>query len=261
MAIFDQDGSGRSELTEKTLECLLNTVDFNTHKLVLIDNDSCIKTKTILAKFAGHFSAIGEYNQDHLTIISNEENIGTARAINQGIKMREPDQFVLKMDNDIIINSINWIEEMEEALRRNPMIGILGLKRKDLIETPWNPDINWRSELIMLPHKPGETWMVFEKVKGVMGTCTLYNHALLDKVGYLYQPSLYGYDDSLISGRSGLAGFINGFLPHINIDHIDPGGTFYQKWKEDEAGLRASEAQKIMGQYISGERDIYERCE
>ncbi len=257
MAIFDQIGSGRTELTEKTLQNLLDTVDFRRNDICLVDNASCPETQSVIMSFC---KIMDDDFPGHAFLFHNQENVGTAKAINQGIILRKPGQTVIKMDNDVIIHQRNWIDIMEDALHRSPKIGILGLKRKDLMEWPGHPEANWRSTLHMLPHKPGERWLIFEQVRGVMGTCTMYNPLLLDKIGFLNQPSKYGYDDSLISGRSELAGFINGFLPSIEIDHIDPGGTFYQKWKEDEAAIRASEANQIMAEYLNGTRNLYENA-
>ncbi len=260
MAVYDLEGSGRTEITQRTLEGLLRTVDFNKHRIFIVDNNSCDATKSVLAKFSGHFSSLGSFPPENLTIISNNENLGTAKAVNQGLKHRRREEHCIKMDNDVIIYHGDWIGEMEEALRRQTNIGILGLKRNDLIESPYHPDANWRSALYMLPQKPGERWIVFEKVKGVMGTCTMYNWRLLDKIGFLYQPTVYGYDDSLISVRSEVAGFVNGFLPYINIDHIDPGGTPYQKWKEDHSGPLMEQASKIADDYRKGRRSVYEEA-
>jgi GT2 family glycosyltransferase len=161
------------------------------------------------------------------------------------------------MDDDVIIHQHGWADEMEEAIRREPQIGIVGLKRKDLQERPDHEERQFQSVLMMLPHAPGERWVVVERVKHLMGTCQMYNSALLDKIGYLYQPSLYGYDDTLASYRSQLAGFINVFLPHIPIDHIDPGGTPYQHWKEKDAGENAQLVSDIVDEYIAGTRSIY----
>jgi hypothetical protein len=67
----------------------------------------------------------------------------------------------------------------------------------------------------------------------------MYSSKLLEKIGYLYQlGGLYGFDDALASVRAHVAGFSTVFLPHIDIDHIDPGTTEYQQWKESYAGER-----------------------
>ena len=131
------------------------------------------------------------------------------------------------MDNDVLIHSPDWVEQLEEAIERDPSIGQCGLKRKDCWENPENPDPNYQTELYSLPHEPGQRWIIGEKTHHIIGTCVMHSAALLDKVGYLYQPGLYGFDDVLMSLRSQLAGFKNVFLPHIDIDHIDPGGTDY----------------------------------
>lgn len=175
MAVYDQEGTDRPIYTRDTLRSLLDTVNFHKHRIFIIDNNSCDQTKKFLAEFAGNFSSVGPYPPDHLVIIHNTENVGTAKAVNQGLKHREPGENCIKMDNDVVIHYTNWIEEMEEAIERLPKIGILGLKRNDLIESPTCKDPAWRSILYELPHQPGQRWLYFERVRGVMGTCTMYN--------------------------------------------------------------------------------------
>lgn len=220
MAVYDTEANGRTKFTERTLQCLQDTVDLTKHNLIVIDNNSCQETKKLLK----------DYNT-----ITLPENIGTAKAINLAWRLREPKQHLIKMDNDVVIHSTGWVEELEETIETDIHIGILGLKRKDLIEDPYRNDF-YKSELRMLKHRAGDKWRIVEDVTHVMGTCQMYNYRLIDKIGGLYQMgSLYGFDDSLASLRSQLAGFRNSFLSHINIDHIDNGGTDYQKWKESTA--------------------------
>ena len=109
----------------------------------------------------------------------------------------------------------------------------------------------------MLPHEPGQRWIIVEKSKHIMGTCVLHSSALLDKIGYMYQPGVYGYDDTLMSCRAIVAGFITCFLSHIEIDHIDPGGTDYIGWKQKEAGIYQREVVQLMRDYQSGKLSTY----
>jgi GT2 family glycosyltransferase len=255
MAVHDTEENGRSELTRKTLGSLSRTVDLDHDRLFIIDNGSCGETKILLDAY------FNTYFGKQISIITLPENIGTAKAINLAWKERKPGEHCIKMDNDVVINQSGWVEEMEAAIEREPQIGIIGLKRKDLAEYPGNPNKQYNSELLMLPHQPYEKWIVVERVKHVMGTCQMYNSALLDKIGFLYQPSLYGYDDTISSYRCNIAQFLNVFLPHIDIDHIDPGGTDYTKWKQDQAAEYAPGLIKIINDYISGARPIYEPCE
>lgn len=189
--------------------------------------------------------------------IRNEENIGTARAINKAWAYREPGEHCVKMDDDILINSGHSFDEMERAIELDPQIGQVGLKRKDCWEFPGHENADYKSELKMLPHTPGHPWIIVETVKHVIGSCVMHSSALLDKVGYLYQPSLYGYDDVIMSHRTHLAGMYSCFLPHINIDHIDDGTTPYQDWKHKHSGEQTQKVIDLVHEMYNGTKPIY----
>lgn len=262
MAVYDTEENKRSEITRRCLDSILDTVDLSRHRMFIIDNKSCQATKDIYDDFVVRFeSKYPWYNLNRPVFIGLPENIGTARAINQAWKSRRPSEHCIKMDNDIIINSPGWVDELEEAIRRDPAIGQVGLKRKDCWEWPGHEHADWRSELHMLPHMPGEPWQIVEKVKHVIGSCVMHNAALLDKVGYLYQPGLYGFDDVIMSHRTHIAGFYSCFLPHINIDHIDPGGTPYQSWKEKYAGEQTQQMIDLVHEMYNGTKPIYYNAE
>lgn len=256
MAVFDTDENKRTEYTKRTIESLLNTVDFTKHRLIIVDNNSCQATKDLFQKMADVFS-MQEGDLNVPVLITLPENVGTAMAINKAWKLRKPGEHAIKMDNDVVIHYHGWVDEMEEAIARDSSLGQVGLKRKDCWEYPTHPEKEWRSELLMLPHKPGERWIVVERAKHIIGTCVMHSSALLDKVGYLYQPGLYGYDDVLMSWRSSIAGFKNVFLHHINIDHIDSGETEYQGWKERHSGQYTRKVSDIVDQYLAGTKSIY----
>jgi GT2 family glycosyltransferase len=245
IAIFDTIENKRTELTRLTLECLSFTVNPARHRVFLIDNASCESTKELLRAYSREY-----------TVITNDTNIGTAEAINLAWRLRRPGEHAVKMDNDVIIHRDGWPDELEEALERDPLLGIVGLKRKDCIEHPQRTDW-YKSELFHLPHNPGERWIVAEKVNHVMGTCQMYSDTLLQRIGYLYQPRLYGFDDALAAARCQVAGFYSAFLPHIEIDHIDPGDTPYQGWKEAHAGEDMAEYSRIVNEYFTGKRSIH----
>lgn len=245
MAVYDTEENQKSECTKTTLECLRNCVR-EKDRIYVIDNASCEKTKEIIQDTVG----------DIATIISLPENIGTARAINLAWKEKQPGEFCVKMDNDVLIDDYDWIEKLEYVFKIMPEAGIVGLKRKDCIERPERTD-GYKSEL-KYANKHGEPWVVVEIVNHVMGTCQMYNPELLDKIGFLYQPSLYGYDDALAAVRCRLAGYVSVFYPTIEIHHIDNGQTPYQKWKENHASEQWAEVKKIISEYANGTRPLYE---
>lgn len=244
LAVWDTEENGRTEYTAKTLETLYLTVNTRKHRIVIVDNGSCEATQKLLNKAA------------RIEVIRLHENIGTAKAVNKAWQLRKPNENCVKMDNDVVIHSRDWVEDMERAIKLDPAIGIVGLKRKDCWEEPSRTDF-YKSSLEMLPHVPGEPWVVVERVNHVMGTCQMFSSALLDKIGYLYQPRLYGFDDALAAIRCQVAGFYSCFLPHIEIDHIDTGATAYQGWKEKHAGEDMAEYNRLKNGYLSGTIPVY----
>lgn len=248
MAVHDTDENQRTKYTIRTIEESIDTLA-PWVKPYIVNNGSCKATTSYLNKLE---------RKGHIHLINLPENVGTAKAINMAWAKRQPGQHCVKMDNDVVIHSSTWLYEMQEAIEREPSIGIIGLKRKDCWENTNHPDPFYRSQLYQLPHKSGERWIVVEKVNHVMGTCQMYNSALLDCIGYLYQPRLYGFDDALAAVRCDVAGFASVFLPHIDIDHIDTGETAYQGWKEKHAGEDMVEYNRLKDAYRNGLRPIFE---
>jgi len=252
MAVYCTEDNDKDTYLYKTLDSLEKTVDWDSHRLILSVNSYTTRTKEIIEDFSesnGIFSVIDK-------VIWNDKNLGTAEAINLAWKERKPGENCVKIDDDVVIHQSGWIEQMEEVFRRDNTIGQVGLKRKDCWESPNRTDF-YKSELLMLQHQPGEKWVVVEQVNHVMGTCVMHSAALLDKVGYLYQPSLYGFDDVLMSIRARLSGFKSVFLPHIEIEHIDTGGTPYQKWKENHASEQWKTYHETVQGYKNNTISIY----
>lgn len=249
MAVWDTEENKRTEYTMKTFDSLFKTVDFKKHRLIIVDNGSCESTKELYGRFSSrHFIE---------QVIYNNENLGTAKAINKAWALRQPGEHCIKMDNDVVINQVGWVDEMQSAIERDKTIGQVGLKRKDCWEHPAHEGEDWRSELKMLPHVAGDPWIIVEKCKHIIGTCVMHSSDLLDKVGYLYQPSLYGYDDVIMSHRTHIAGFYSCFLPHINIDHIDSGETVYQDWKHRHSAEQTQGVIDLVHEMYNGTKPIY----
>ncbi len=247
MAIYSTEENGKDEYLEKTLKSLSETVDFSKHRLQLSINAFTLKTIDIIKMYQGII--------EHTYF--NEKNLGTAEAINIVWKTRRPGENAIKMDDDVVIHHKDWIYLMEEAIRRDPQIGQIGLKRRDCLETPWNKDSFYQSFIRMLSHKPGEKWITVEDVNHVMGTCVMHSSALLDKIGYLWQPGLYGFDDSFMSLRSRLSRFTNSFLTAVDIEHIDRGDTNFQKWKEQAASAKWQAYQDAHREFTTKTRSLY----
>lgn len=249
MCVYDTEQNGRLEFTKRTLDGLEWMLSANEQPFLIVDNASFEPTRTLLDRFAG----IG----DNVQVLHLPENLGTAGGLNEGIKRLEPGQHLLKIDNDVVVHTPSWIDDMEFTLERMPEIGMIAAKRRDLIETPYNNEGPFKSTLHMVTHNPGEKWLIVEQCQHIMGTCVMYSSKLIERIGGFYQFDVYGFEDSLYSYRSMSAGFINCFLPHIEIDHIDPGGHPYQKEKEAMASKYWDSYTRTVNEIIRGERSYY----
>jgi GT2 family glycosyltransferase len=252
MAIYSNPVNKKDDCLHQCLASLADTVDFKRHRLILSINDATEKTHDLIRYYRWIIS----------DVIYNTHNLGTARAINKAWAKRAPGEHAIKCDDDWIVDRKGWADEMEEAIRRDKYIGQVALKRTDCCEKPSHPDPDYRSTLHMLPHEPGQQFIVVERVKHTMGTCVMHSSDLLDKVGYLYQPSKYGYDDVIMSWRCQLAGFYSCFLPHYILHHVDPGTTEYQPWKERHAGEQTNGVIELVRDMQRGKKSIYypENC-
>jgi GT2 family glycosyltransferase len=244
MAVYDTEENQRTKYTKQTIDSLLETVDFKKHKLYLVNNNSCEETRKILDSYCWVNTLLNIY------VIDNLENLGTAKAINQAWALKEPGEVLIKMDNDVVINNYGWVEDMETAMRLGGY-GIVGLKRKDLMQHP-NAKDNWKTQLKMLPHEKGEPWVLVEESEDIMGTVQMFNPTLINKMGGLMQAGVYGFDDTLACIRAKLLGYKLAFLPHIDIDHIDVGGDAYTEWKRKYAGEKMKEFYAIKEGLING---------
>jgi len=249
MAVYSTDSNRKDEYLLKTLASIAATVDFKRHRLMLSINGGTPQTQNIVHAWLNK----GPVSE----IIWNADNLGTAGAINKIIAKRDAGEHVIKIDDDVVIHNPGWADQMEEAISIDPLIGIIGLKRKDLIQSPWHPDPQYRSELVLLPHAPGHRWITIERTPDIIGTCTMFNSLLLDKIGYSRQPGKYGFEDNLMCHRSHLAGFYNCFLNHIDIDHIDEGAEEYSEWKAKHSSKLFPEYHRLVHAMIKGEEPIY----
>lgn len=233
MAVHDTEENSRSKYTKECLGSLLDTVDFGKHRIIISDNGSCQETHEIYRGFLSR----SNYNEN-IKFNFNIDNLGTAKAVNLGLRTRLYNEVCTKCDNDIVVHQSGWVEELEQVFIDNPEIGICGLKRDDVYG-----DFTKNGKLLMSDD--------------VMGTCTALNPRLLDAIGYYNQFSVYGYDDVIFSARSLAAGFKNCFLPHIKITHLDEGGTEYTEWKKQEAQQYLQEVGLLCDAYRQGKAPIY----
>lgn len=262
--VYDTLENNRTQYTELALDSIVSTVDFsNGHRLIVVDNGSCNSTVKLYENYRGIIEKV----------IYLPKNIGIARATNKAWMERKPYEHALRMDNDIVIHAEGWVDQMEDVFKREPKIGVVGLKRKDNWQHPDNPNDWFKSKLFMLhqPYKnvwtrdPSEgpaPWLVVEETDHIMGTCAAYRSNLLDNMGYLYEfGALYGFEDALACVRAHVLGFRTVYLPGIEIDHLEfldsIGNLTYEKWKREQASPNLEKFALLKADLLAGKRSPY----
>lgn len=166
-----------------TKECVDSIVK-NTaypHKLIIVDNGSDRGT-------AGYLAGLKARADIDVNVIRNDENLGFARAVNQGILASDA-QYVCIMNNDTIA-SPDWLEEMIKVFEGNPGIGIL------------NPSSNTSGQKGSDPFC-GQ----IQELHRARGFCMLIRREVIEKVGLFDESYGRGYfEETDYSYRAQAAG-------------------------------------------------------
>lgn len=249
LVAWDTDENKRSKYTNACLESLYINVDWKRHRLVCVDNDSVDETKQVFRHWIRKIPNAG--------LITNNHNMGQASAINLAWISREDGQHLARIDNDIFVTTKDWLDRLEECIDRDPKIGLIGLKHKNLMDHP-DADGWLKTSLHLLPHKRGESWLVVEKMRHILGSAQLMNVELFNKIGYLRQYGKWGLEDADASVRCDKAGFYSCYFHGAEFTDLDAGESAeYQGWKNKTAAEYLPEFDARVAAYKSGEQSIY----
>ena len=259
----------RQWMVEKAITSWLDLVPSGLWDLYIVDNGSDDGTAEWVADLARSF--------DFVHAILLDKNLGTAVALNLAWRESKEGQHRIKADSDVVVHTHGFLEKMVECLDAMPELGIVGLRRDDLIEHPDHENPWYRSSYRDL-QLPSGGIAHLEMVNHAMGTFTMYNRTVTDSFGYLYQMqdkgNVYGFDDSMACYRMMALSFERAFLRgwddvSVNIDHIDPGegdgkderNAEYTLWKQQQAAIWMPRYREIVDQYTEGSRGSFYRAE
>lgn len=105
--------------TKQTLSALKRTTDHPNWRVVIVDNASRDGTPEWLDSL------------DWITLIKNDSNVGYAKACNQGIAACGPDDDVVLLNNDLIVQDSAWLSRLQEIAYSQPRTGIVGTRLMD----------------------------------------------------------------------------------------------------------------------------------
>jgi N-acetylglucosaminyl-diphospho-decaprenol L-rhamnosyltransferase len=175
-------------------------------------------------------------------LIRNHENLGFARASNQGIAASSGTLVVL-VNPDTLVES-GFFRGLEEYFEQNPSVGIAGPK---VIDESGELQLSARREISPLSGVLGRTSLLtrlFPKsslVKSqfpaianlegparadwVSGACMIVRRRVLEEIGTLDERFFMYFEDADLCRRAREAGWSVSYLPHLEVVHAAGGSS------------------------------------
>jgi len=192
----------RLEFTKKTIESVIHHTRYP-YVITVVDNNSDDGTQQYLKK-------IKEIGLIKNLILSNK-NLGVAKASNLAWNSEPNSEYYLKLDNDIIIQTNNWLHEMVKVADKIPQSGTIAYNFE-----PTSYPIATINGLKVRPKHNGQN---------LGGACILIPKRTQKSIGYWSEEyGLYGEEDADYGFRSYLAGLLNIYMENENIGIHLPGG-------------------------------------
>lgn len=177
---------------QDTQKCLLELakLDYPNYKVLVIDNASSDGSGRMLQKEFVHYS-----------FIFNDENTGYAAGNNLGIEkaLRAGADYVLILNNDVIVNSPDFVDILVECLETNPQAGIIGPVVVDLDSQQTIPNCTrsrwWRiMAKLILPGRPPANPPLGEAriITTIIGCCMLIKRQVFETIG-LFEDRYFMY--------------------------------------------------------------------
>ncbi len=196
----------RLDMTRPCIEAIHRETAAGTFEIIVVDNASSDGTAEFLAT---------EEAAGRVRCIRNEQNLGFAKATNQGIRAARGG-LILLLNNDTVPQPV-WLEAMLDEMHVHPQVGAVGscllYPGGELIQHagvvigagggsihPYHP---WRLQRLDAVPEARES----RDRQVVTAACVLTRRAVLDHVGLLDEGFINGFEDVDLCFRIGQAGY------------------------------------------------------
>lgn len=213
-------------IIKDTINSILN-LNFPSNKLelIIVDNNSQDKSRQIIKEF--------EKKNSNIKSLFLNKNLGFAGGNNPGIKMAKG-EYIILLNNDCIVDK-NWLKELILLADKNKKIFSIGSKLKK-----YPPELNLIQNAGSIVFQDGygrdigsivtsereqfyeNDQKQFDSNKEVYSTCgaaVLYRSNILRKIGLLDETFFMYYEDTEISERARLCGYLNYYCPKAIVYH------------------------------------------
>ena len=232
------------EFTKQCLDALYEVTPNGLFELIVVNNASTDGTKEFLNEFAK--------THPNVKVIHNQENLGFAKACNQGARAAKG-KYLVFLNNDTIPLK-DWLEEMLKIIETEKNVGIVGSKLlypnntiqhagvaiADFLQSICPYHIHRKS-----PADAPEVNVV-KDYQAVTGACMLIPKELFDRLGGFDEGFLNGYEDVDLCFQVREAGYRVVYTPKSVLYHFESisEGRFKAE-KENEKRLQEKWAGKI----------------
>lgn len=188
------------------------------YEIIVVNNASFDATSTYLAQIP------------HVITIHNQENLGFARAVNQGLRIAQG-KYLIVLNNDCLVSE-GWEQRLLQVAQMKD-IGIVGVM-SNFVSSPQllKLNINDLEELSCMAKEISEEYhnIVIPTIR-VVGLCMLIKRELIDVIGG-FDPrfGLGFFEDDDFCVRSALAGYKNVISKDVFIYHF---GSMTLRGKND----------------------------
>ncbi len=246
----------RLGLTVKNLKALLKTTD--DFELYIVDNHSVDGTWEYIKTI-----------QDPRVKCKHQFDVnrGVVYAINYALSKRKKDQYFILVENDVCIQTKNWITELMKVMDMFPSIGLLGGARKGFFK-----------EKNISPEAVEKNGIVYYPYKTILGYCNCIRPEVFDYIGY-WNEETYAADRDMSVRINNYTPYHTGYMTKILLTQeqhmlcdqccyasecplIADGVTCFDMYRKNYhhgkfASISAKKEALYLQEIESGERTIY----
>jgi GT2 family glycosyltransferase len=194
-------------------------------EVIIVDNNSSDNSAEFIKK-----------NYPQFILIENKENLGFARAINQGIEVSS-EKYIFVLNNDIELEK-DCITNLLECIKQDSSIFAVSAKMIQYYEREKIDDagdeytiLGWTKRVGY--GKPSDNYNTSRDIFSACAGAAIYRKSILEDIGY-FDENFFAYmEDIDLSYRAKINGYKNVFCSEAIVYHVGSGtsGSRYNEFK------------------------------
>jgi GT2 family glycosyltransferase len=238
--------------TKSCLAALRDVTDHPAWRLVVVDNGSTDGTVEWLRGL------------DWVSVIENEKNLGFTKGCNIGIEATRPDEDVVLMNNDVLVDDPSWLSALQDVALTTPDTGIVGARLVSPDGTVGHLG-SYMPPLTLWGQQMGGTERDINQatrdrpVEAVVFAQAYITRTCLERIGLLDEEFFAYYEDSdycLRAERAGIKVMFSGRVTsvhHNNVTTRENGVDFWSMFDKSKKIFRRKWARWLEDERYEGE--------